>query len=127
MKNKNHIKKKEKSRFPTKEEVMQALLEEDEKVKGFNKYILIIEYRKISEKLGIIRGELIQDDKIIFKGKMTQLPETQVDSFDWDMLEIGESYFEGYSLDYKGETISQLMKQGFKKSLKEGRLPFIPK
>jgi len=110
-------------KFSTKEEVIRALTEKSDP-KGFKKYILLLEHRKISSNLGLVKGELLHNNKIVLTGKMTQFPETQPESFNWEKLKIGESYFEGYSLDYKGETISQLIIQGLKRSVKEGRFPF---
>ena len=118
--------KNNKSKFPAKEEVMQAL-SEDETLKGFEKYALVVEFKKMSKKIGVIKGELFQNDEILLKGKMIEFPETQPESFDWNILKVGESYFLGYSLDYKGETLAQLIKQGLKKSIKEGRFPFLLK
>lgn len=57
---------------------------------------------------------------------MTQFPQSRSDSFNWDSLNVGESHFEGYSLDYKEESLSQIISQSFKTALKEGRIPFLP-
>lgn len=118
--------KKQKLRFPTKEKVLQALAEGGN-LNGFEKYALIIEYKKISGTIGVVTGELLQNNKILLRGKLVVFPETQPDSFDWGLLKAGENYFQGYSLDYKGETLIQLIKQGLKKSIKNGRFPFLPK
>jgi hypothetical protein len=108
----------------SKEEIIKALSDDNE-LEGFSKYILIIEHKKVSQTLGLIKGELLQNNKIILRGKMTEFPETFPDSFNWESLTVGESYYEGFSLDYQGETISQLLIQGFKNSIKEGKIPFI--
>lgn len=113
--------------FPTKKEIINALLKEDKSDKGYNKLILIIEHKKLSKQLGIIKGEVIHNGKIILKGKMTCIPIKEPDSFDWDKLKDNQSYYKGYTLDYKGETISSMIKQGLTKSIKEGKIPFIPK
>ena len=77
--------------------------------------------------LGIVKGEVLQNKKIVLKGGMTCIPEKTEESFNWDVLKVGQSYFEGYSLNYKGETIGSLIKQGVKKSIKEGKIPFMVK
>jgi hypothetical protein len=115
---------KEKNKHASKEEILNALTD-DEKLAGYGKLILIIEHKKISDTIGLIQGELLKNDAVILKGKMTEYPETTQDSFDWDVLDIGESYFEGFSLDYKGEKISDLIIQGIKSSIKAGKIPFI--
>ncbi len=114
-----------KPRYPSKDEILKALLD-DKKLVDFEKLILIVEHKKTSKNIGIIKGELLQNDKVIFRGKMTEFPETTPDSFDWDELNIGESYYQGFSLDYKGEKISELFIQGLKNSIKKGKIPFVP-
>jgi hypothetical protein len=108
----------------SKEEIIKAL-SADSELEGFSKFILILEHKKVSGTIGLITGELLQNNKIILRGKMTEFPESLPDSFNWDVLAIGESYFEGFSLDYQGEKISQLIIQGIKNSIKEGKIPFI--
>ena len=107
-------KKSVKYEFPTKKEIISALLKESPVSKKLGKLIIIIEYKKLSKLLGIIKAEVLQNQKVILKGSMTCIPEKSEDSFDWDMLQENQSYFEGYSLDYKGETITSIIKQGLK-------------
>lgn len=116
---------KKKSRFPTKKEVVQAV-SDDDALNGFEKYALIIEHKKLSNNVGMIKAELLQNNKILLRGKIAKFPERQQDSsFNWEMLKVGESYFEGYSLDFKGATFSQKIIDGFKKSITEGRIPYL--
>lgn len=121
------MKRKTNTGFPSKKEIIDTLLKEDPKPAKFEKLMLIIEHKKISSKLGIVKGELLQNGKVNLKGSMTCIPEKMEESFNWDILKVGQSYFEGYSLDYKGETIGSLIKQGLKKSIKEGKIPFVRK
>ena len=120
-------KKTTKTKFPSKQEIVDTLLMEDPKPKKFIKLIILIEHKKISKVLGIVKGEVLQNKKVIIKGSMTCIPENGDDSFNWSILKTGQSYFEGYSIDYKGETIGSMIKQGLKKALKEGKIPFIQK
>lgn len=115
---------KAKSRFPSKKEVMNLILEENPSVKGFNKFVLILEYKKINSNLAVTKGELSQNKKILLKGSITCIPDKNEDSFNWGILKNGESYFSGFSLDHKGESIASLIMQGVKKSIKEGKFPF---
>lgn len=113
--------------FPSKQEVIGTLLKEDPAPKKFEKLMVIVEHKKISKVLGIVKAEVLQNQKIILKGSMTCIPETFEDSFNWNILKDGQSYFEGYSIDYKGETVGSIIKQGLKKSIKEGKIPFLHK
>ena len=108
----------------SKEEILEAL-SDNKKLEGFGKLILLIEHKKISNTIGLITAELLQNNKIVLIGKTTVFPESLPDSFDWGKLAIGESCFDGFSLDYKGEKLSQLIIQGFKNSIKNGKIPFI--
>lgn len=116
--------KKKKPNYPSKDEIIKALREGQE-LKGFENYILIIEHKKINENVGIVKGELLQNDEVILGGKMTVFPETLSNAFDWEKLNIGESIFNGFYLDYKGETLSEILLEGIKNSLREGKFPFI--
>ena len=115
---------KTKSKYPTKADIIRALTPK-EKPKGHQQYILILEFHKMNSKLGIITGELLQDGKIVGRGKMTELPMTNEDSFDWDKLKISESYFQGFSLESKPESLVQTIISGSKNALKAGRIPYI--
>ena len=110
-----------KKQHPTRKEIIDALKEE-QKLEGFENYILIIEKKKVSNNIGLWGGELLQNDKVLARGKAT-MPQT---SPDWDELEVGESIFQGFCLDLKGEKLSDVMIEGIKNRLKEGRIPFFP-
>ena len=58
---------------------------------------------------------------------MTCIPKKATDSFDWSMLKNDESFFDGYSIDFGKETFGSLIKEGSKKAVKEGKIPFFPK
>lgn len=110
---------------PSKQEVMDTLAKEEPEIKGYGKATLIIEHKKVSKEFGVIKAELYQKDKLIARGAMTCVPETTEDSFYWDLLKVGESRFDGYSLDYQRETVGSIVREGIKKALKEGRIPYI--
>ncbi len=115
-----------KNRFPTREEVLRGLNSGDEP-KSFKRYTLLVEYRKISGKLGLISAELFQNNALLAQGKMTQYPQTRLDSFNWDGLRVNENYIEGYALNYQEESFIQIVKQGLRASIKHGRIPFLSK
>jgi len=113
-------------KFLSKNEIIDTLLKENPKLKDFKKLILIVEHKKISNELGIIKGELLENRKVIVRGSMTCLPQKSEEGFNWDMLSSGESYPQGYTFDYKEDSITSMVKQGLKKGLKEGKIPFFP-
>ena len=120
------MKTKKKNNFPSKKEIIKTLLKEEQKADKFEKIILIIEHQKINSQLGMINGEFFQNGKIVLKGSMTcMLRKAEEDSFDWNILKVGESYFDGFSLDYKRGTIGSLIKEGIKKGIREGKIPFL--
>lgn len=110
-----------KIQHPTRKEIIGALKEE-QSLEDFDNYILIIEKKKVSDNIGLFGGELLQNDKIIARGKVTIPPNTP----DWNELELGESSFQGFCLDLKGESLSEIITEGIKNRLKDGKLPFFP-
>jgi len=116
-----------KTRYPTKNDVIKALKHDEKSNKDLQKLTLIVEYHKISRKVGLVTAEVIQNNKEILRGKIACFPEKEPEGFDWTRLKIGESTFTGYSLDYKGDTIMSMLTEGFKKSIKGGKIPFIGK
>lgn len=116
-----------KSRYSSKKEIIDILLKENPKQKGMDKLILLIEHKKINTNVGIMKGEILKDGKIVLTGSMTCMPKKSIDSFDWNMLNNGESFFNGFSVDYSKETIGSMIKEGLKKSIKEGKIPFLQK
>ena len=110
-----------KIRHPARKEIIDALKEE-QNLKGFNSYILILEKKKVSNNIGLFGGELLQNDKIIARGKVTIPTNTP----DWNELEVGESSFQGFCLDLKGESLSEVIIEGIKNRFKDGKLPFFP-
>ena len=75
----------------------------------------------------MIKGEIIKDGKVVLKGSMTTIPKKSNDSFDWSILNNGQGFFDGFSVDYGKETIGSMIKEGFKKAIKDGKLPFFQK
>lgn len=116
----------ENTSFPSKFEVIGALLKEDPQMRNMDKFIAIIEHKLLTKNMGIVKLELLQNGKVILKGKLTTEPKisSEEGAFDWNMLRIGESHFVGYSLDLRGQSFKSLIKGGFEKSLKDGRIPF---
>jgi len=89
--------------------------------------MLVIEHNKVSARLALIRAEVLKESNVILNGSMTILPKKSTDSFNWDILPVGESFFEGYTLDYGKETIGSMIKEGLKRAVKNGKIPFFQK
>ena len=113
--------------YTSKKEIIDILLRENPKQKGMDKLMLVIEHKKINKNLGLIKGEILKDGKVILTGSMTCIPKKLADSFDWNMLNDGKSFFDGFSVDYGKETIGSIIKEGLKNSIKEGKIPFFQK
>lgn len=118
-------KSKKKVSYPTKEEIIDALKEE-EVPKGFEQFLVLLEYYKKSENLCLIRGELLQNDDVVLRGKLTIIPELTSNPSQWDKMEVGDSKIFGFSLEYQGETLFDIIRDGFKESLSQGKIPFCP-
>ena len=104
----------------TKEEILKILKEENPKLgEKYTQYILIIEYKKLNENLGIIKGELYKNDIIEYRGSLLT-PNPKGGS--WENIGIGKSKFYGLTFDTREESIAELLGGFFKRSLKEGRL-----
>jgi len=116
-----------KSKYPSKKEIIAILLKENPKQKGMDKLILLIEHKKINANVGIIKGEILKDRKVLVTGSMTCIPKKSADSFDWTILDNRESFFDEFSVDYGKETIGSMIKEGLKKNIKEGKIPFFQK
>ena len=114
------------SRYATKAEILSAL-KSYQKPDNFESYTLIIEHRKISAKIGLIIAELIGGNEVIAIGKATVLPNgiSNVDSYNWTLLKVGEAEFSSFALDAKKQPVSQMLIGAVKKSLSEGRIPFL--
>ncbi|MFA5091299.1 MAG: hypothetical protein WC483_01530 [Candidatus Paceibacterota bacterium] len=119
-------KQKRTSRYATKQEILSALrtyLKPD----NFESYILIIEHRKVSSKIGLIIVELISGKEVVAIGKATVFPRgiSELDSYDWTNLRLGESEFSSFALDTKKQPVSHMLIGAVKKSISEGRIPFL--
>lgn len=118
--------KKKQFRHPTKADVLTALKTKS-KPGNFESYTLIIEHKKISQKIGLVVVELLSGEDLVAIGKATVYPRgvSDLDSFNWENLRVDESEFTSFALDAKKQPISQMLIGAVKKSISEGRLPFL--
>jgi len=113
-----------KNKFVSKREVVDLLLKEVPPSKKFEKWIVIVEHKKLSENVGLTKAEIVQNGKVVLKGGGTQHISKNPDGFSWSILKHGESYFEAYYLDASKQSVVSLFKEGILKSIKEGKIPF---
>jgi len=111
--------------YPSKDEIIDALKEE-EVPKGFEQFLVLLEFNKKSDKLCLIKGELLQNEDVVLRGKLTVIPEMTSNPTQWDKMEVGESKIFGFSLEYRGETLFDIFSEGFKESIRKGKIPFCP-
>lgn len=107
-----------------KSEILKALKKERPKTGKFNHHIVVIEQKKISEKLGMLRFEWYADDKLEGSGSFAfpiqNQPGTANDT--WTKLPIGQSEFFAFSVDFKAKSLAQMLGGFFRRSLDEGKL-----
>lgn len=114
----------ESTKYPSKEEILDAL-KDDDNLKGFDELIVILEFNRKSENIGLIKGELRQNDEVMLRGKLTIFPKTMPNNSVWADLDVGKSIYYGFSLDFKEENLLDLLSEGFRTSLREGKIPFL--
>ncbi len=110
--------------YPSKEEIIEAL-KDDKKLKKFEELMIILEFNRKSNSIGLIKGELRQNDEVILRGKLTVFPKTMPNTSMWTDIGIGESIYYGFSLEFQEETLFDLFSEGFRNSIREGKLPFF--
>lgn len=120
----NYLNISNKNIYATKEEIIEAL-KDDKKLKGYEELIVILEFNRKSERIGLIKGELRQKDEVVLRGKLTVFPKAMPNSSMWTDIGIGESIYYGFSLEFHEETLFDLFSEGFRNSIREGKLPFI--
>ena len=117
---------------PSKEEIIQILREENPPVDGedrFNQLFLIIEFKKINARIGIIKGELYNNDQLDYRGSLLiPLSQDNVNQKNqWDSIEIGKSVYYGLSFDARELCLTEKIGEFFNRSIEEGRIEdFIP-
>jgi hypothetical protein len=114
----------EKAKYPSKAEIINAL-KEDKSLKGFDELMVILEFNRKSENIGLIKGELRQNDEVMLRGKLTVFPKTMPNNSMWADLDVDKSIYYGFSLEFKEETLFDLFSEGIRNSIREGKFPFL--
>lgn len=116
----------------TKNEIIQILMEENPPVDGdnrFNQLFLIVEFKKINLGVGIIKGELYNNDQLDYRGSLLiPLMKNDTDQKNqWDSIEVGNSVYYGVSFDARELCMTEKIGEFLHRSIDEGKLQdFIP-
>lgn len=117
-------KKSKKIKYPTRDEIIKAL-SDDKNTRDLEQVLVILEFDRKTDRIGLIKGELLQNNSIIVRGKLTVFPEMMQDQSIWNNLKVGESAVYGFALEYQEEKLFDMIIEGFKSSIRDGRIPFL--
>lgn len=100
----------------SKQEVIDALIKDESISKNFKRSILVLEFNKKSSSLGIIKGELLENDnkkiKIKLKGGLAVYPDSSDESFyDWEKMKVGDIRYAAFFIDSQGKTMGGYAKK----------------
>jgi hypothetical protein len=118
--------------YPSKEEIIQILREENppiDRENKFNQLFLIVEFKKINSRIGIIKGELYINDILDYRGSfLVPLINDSINTQNqWNSMEIGASIYYGLSFDSRELCLAEKIGEFFHRSFEEGRIQdFIP-
>lgn len=111
-------------------ELLKTIRKETRPPKGFGQWVLVLERRRQSETLGLLRLDAESDGKPEWSGSMSvALPEAK--KFgpdgnelpgDWDNIAPGESKFNIFTLELRGKTLMESAKGWIKRSFDDGRI-----
>lgn len=121
----------------TKKQLLKAIRKETKLAKGFGQWVLVLERRRLSEAVGLLRVEAELDGKPEWSGSMSvNLPEPKKfgpDGHqlpgDWETVRPGESAFNVFTLELRGKSLIESAKGWIKRSFENGKiqdlLPFV--
>jgi hypothetical protein len=121
----------------TKKQLLKVIRKETKAPKGFGQWVIVLERRRLSEKLGLLRLEAELDGKSEWSGSMSvALPEAKKFGPDgkelpgeWDNIAPGESGFNIFTLELRGKTLLESAKGWIKRSFENGKIqdviPFV--
>ena len=118
--------------YPTKEEIIQILKEENppvDEINHYNQLFLIVEFKKINERIGIIKGEIFGNEQLEYRGSiLLPLLKTEANQqSNWNSIEVGKSIFYGMSFDARELGLTEKVGDFIGRSLEEGKVQdFIP-
>jgi hypothetical protein len=112
----------------TKEDVYKMLKLENPSIKSdckYNQLFVVLKLKRLRKNLGIIKGELISNDQIEYRGSLL-LPISETDQpSQWKHIEVGKSEFLGFSLDTREASLTEKLSGVVSRSLEEGKIQDI--
>lgn len=120
-----------------KKQLVKAIRKETTPPKGFGQWVLVLERRRLSEAVGLLRLEAELDGKPEWSGSMlVNLPKPkkfgldgQQLTGDWDNVAPGQSAFNVFTLEVRGKSLTESAKGWIKRSFENGKiqdlLPFV--
>jgi hypothetical protein len=121
----------------TKRHLLKEIRKQTRPPKGFAQWVLILERRRLSEAVGLLRVEAQLDGKTEWSGSMSvNLPEPKKFGVDgqplpgeWDDVMPGQSTFNVFTLELRGKSLIESAKGWIKRSFENGKiqdlLPFV--
>src|SRR6266481_6247624 len=107
-----------------KRELIKRLKKERVKGEKFDHHFAIIEQKKVTDSLGLLKVEWYQGDKLhgsaSFMFPLEKTDDSEADQ--WSKLQIGENRFYGVTLDLKSKSLTELASGFFRRSFEEGKL-----
>jgi hypothetical protein len=125
------------SLMQTKKQLLRAIRKETKAPKGFTQWVLILEHRRLSDVVGLLRFEAQLDGKDEWSGSISvNLPEQKKYTSDgrevpneWDKITPGQSRFNVFTFEVRGKSVLEATKAFFKRSFEDGKLqdwiPFV--
>lgn len=120
-----------------KKQLLKLIRKETKAPKGFGQWVLILERRRLSENVGLLRVEAELDSKPEWGGSMSvNLPEPKKLGPDgkelpgeWDNIALGQSAFNVFTIELRGKSLLESAKGWIKRSFENGKiqdvLPFV--
>jgi len=114
----------------SKRQLLKIIRKASRPPKGFGQWVLVLERRRLSDKLGLLRVEAELDGKAEWSGSISVgLPEAKkfgpdgtVIPGEWENIAIGESGFNVFTLELRGKSLIESAKGWLKRSFDEGKI-----
>ncbi len=116
----------------SKNQLLRTIRKETKPPNGFGQWIFILECRRLSDSVGLLRLEAHNDKKLEWSGALSvNLPEPKrfspdgkelVSSVNWDKLTPGQSSFNVLTVETRGKSVLEVAKGFFKRSFESGKL-----
>jgi len=112
----------------TKKELIKILKKEQETFKNYAGMIIMVEQKRVSEEMGILKFEYYEGNKIEYTGGITVSLGKPVESppskntSPWDKLKPGQSDYIGFYLQARGKSFAEKIGQFIKRSIEESKL-----